>query len=193
MNIPNVITLSRIPTLFLIVGLLAFRWKWVTTAAEVLVILTALSDLLDGCLARRKSIESNFGKWMDALVDKIFINGLLVMLLGIKVLPGWSSFFIVMMLCREFLISGLRIMAAAQGTVLAAENWGKFKTFLQFISIGLLIAGQMVTVDLGLGQDTALYLWLHNGGLILFFVAMAMTILSGMHYFIRYRSLFWKD
>ena len=107
----------------------------------------ALTDWLDGWLARRLGQVSDFGKFMDALVDKIFTMGTFVSLLALGVVGVWALFPILLILSREFLITGLRLVAAAQGKTLAAEKAGKVKTVMQITSICLFLAHGAIIHD----------------------------------------------
>jgi len=143
MNLPNLLTLSRIPLMVMVVALLhpweekTIPWSW--TVALLLFLFGALTDWLDGWLARRLGQVSDFGKFMDALVDKIFTMGTFVSMLALGIIGLWALFPILLILSREFLITGLRLIAAAQGKTLAAEKAGKVKTVMQITSICLFI------------------------------------------------------
>ena len=194
MNLPNIITLIRVPILFIIVGSFYLpQWWGLATLIELLFILAALGDILDGYLARRSGCESNFGKLMDALIDKIFSVGLFVALLGLRVLPDGFSILIILILCREFLISGLRMMAARQGTVLAAERMGKFKTTLQLVSIGFLLGSRMFVLDWGVEPTSWLYRWTYGIGIATFILAAVITVISGLIYLIKYWAVLEKE
>ena len=140
-HLPNILTLSRIPLLFIIVGLLCIDGFKSDLTAFILFVLAAASDWFDGYIARKVGAVSNFGKLMDALTDKIIMVGLFVAMLGLKcnapagtaetILPQFCVFFVIIIICREFLITGLRLVAASNGLVLAAERAGKLKTALQ--------------------------------------------------------------
>lgn len=131
-NIPNIISLSRIPILFVIVALLYLPTRGAATIALVLFIIGAISDWLDGYLARKYNMVSNFGKMIDTLTDKIFVIGLFVALLARAFFPEGSVFLILLIIGREFMITGLRLIAASKGLVLAAEKEEKLKPFLKF-------------------------------------------------------------
>lgn len=201
MNLPNLITLSRIPTLFIVVELMFSRLQWTDTAAFVLFVIGAVTDWLDGFLARRYRQVSNFGKLMDALTDKILIVGVFVAMLvqmpgddipgtGLQyaLLPDWALFFVLVIMAREFLVTGLRLVAASQGIVLAAERSGKLKTVLQLVSISVLLLSSSLNHDFHLSNASA-YLWLYNIGLALFVVAALLTAVSGLGYIVKYWDL----
>jgi len=121
-NLPNLLTLSRIPILFGIVALLYAPFPGARTLAFLLFIIGALTDWADGYFARKQGLVSNFGKLMDALTDKVFMVGLFVALLAADKLPAWTLPLLLLILSREFLITGLRLVAASWGIVLAAEK-----------------------------------------------------------------------
>ena len=112
-------------------------WPWIRTAALLLFLFAALTDWLDGWLARKFGQVSEFGKFMDALSDKVLTLGMFVSLLALKVIDLWALFPILLILSREFLITGLRLVAAGKGKTLAAEKIGKLKTVIQLTCISL--------------------------------------------------------
>ena len=185
------LTLSRVPILFGIVGLLYAPFQWTGTLAFFLFILGALTDWADGYLARKQGLVSCFGKLMDALTDKVFMVGLFIALLALNVLPQvWALPLLLLILAREFLITGLRLVAASSGIVLAAEKSGKHKTVSQIISAILLLAAISVRQDF---QDTFPQVvgnWLHGSGLVFFVIATILTVSSGIIYMVKYRSVF---
>ena len=141
MNLPNLLTLSRIPLMLAVIGLLYpwtdLIWPWIRTAALLLFLFAALTDWLDGWLARKFGQVSEFGKFMDALSDKVLTLGMFVSLLALQVIELWALFPILLILSREFLITGLRLVAAGKGKTLAAEKIGKLKTVIQLTCISL--------------------------------------------------------
>lgn len=191
MNLPNLLSLSRVAFLFVIALLLFFAQglKGAATAAFVLYIIAAVTDWADGWVARRFNMITDFGKLMDALADKVLNVGIFVVLLvGPFALPGWCVFLVLIILAREFLITGLRQVAAAKGIVLAAEKSGKVKTVFQILAAAFYMASVALEVDFsGL-------LWLvdvlYFAGLFLLFVATAMTVQSGYSYLTKYWHVF---
>jgi CDP-diacylglycerol--glycerol-3-phosphate 3-phosphatidyltransferase len=189
-NLPNLLTLSRIPFLFAIVGLLYVPLPGARTLAVLFFALGAFTDFLDGYYARKYGIVSNFGKLMDALTDKVFMVGLFIAFLPLGFLPEWCLPLILLILAREFLITGLRLVAAAEGTVLAAERSGKFKTVIQIVAASLLLAAEWVRTDLATWLPLGFANFLDVLGLIAFILAATLTISSGTSYLLKYRSLF---
>ena len=201
-QIPNILTAARLPAVFLIAIWTYWAGVW-ASAALALFIVAALTDIFDGWIARKLGAVSDFGRLMDALVDKIFIIGLLVALAATDCLPvkQWddqggeklqsnstallAAFGVVLILMREFLITGLRLVAAARGQVLEAEGLGKIKTFLQIIAIGHLIGLRAYETHWKLSA-----LWHQRWEIIimsLFWLSVAITVVSGASYLIRHR------
>lgn len=197
MKLPNIITLSRIPVLFIIWALVTIRFPGSATLAFLLFLAGAATDWLDGFLARRFKLVSNFGKLMDALIDKILMIGVMVVLLGIRVIPSWCSVFVILILSREFIITGLRLMATAEGRVLAAEASGKYKTVFQIVSLSLFLLYWAIL------RDFSPWMSVNVGTIVLqtvYFLAVASFILatfftasSGISYLCKYWDVFTEN
>lgn len=190
MNLPNLLTLSRIPILFGVVGLLYLPVTGAATAAFILFIIGAITDWADGYYARKQGLVSNFGKLMDALTDKVFMVGLFITLLALGTLPAWALPLLLLILSREFLITGLRLVAASSGIVLAAEKSGKHKTVSQMISAIMLLASIAVLQDFDSFLPTIVGDVLWWGGLGFFVIATVLTVSSGTKYMVKYWSVF---
>lgn len=192
-NIPNIISLSRIPVLFMIVGLLYLPIRGAATLALILFILGAATDWLDGFLARKYNIVSNFGKMIDALTDKIFIIGLFVTLLALNFLPEVSIFLILLIIGREFMVTGLRLVAASKGLVLAAERMGKIKTLTQIFTIGICLFNNMIIDDF----PNFIQPWMESWNEVLevsfLILATYLTVHSGINYIIKYWDIFTEE
>ena len=196
LNLPNVLTLIRMPLTFAIVALMYGTWQWAATLACGLFVCAAVTDWLDGKLARERNIVSDFGKFMDALVDKVLVLGVMVAILDRGLLHPVPAvvvgLMVLMVLTREFMVSGLRMMAAVRGVVMAAERGGKVKTIIQMTSLGFLLAEPMFARDLSplsflpLGRIAWLAHWIGVG---LFFVAMWFMISSMWSYYRKYRHV----
>jgi CDP-diacylglycerol--glycerol-3-phosphate 3-phosphatidyltransferase len=197
MNLPNLLTLSRIPLTFVIVLLIYSRWPGAATLAFVLFVVCGLTDWLDGYVARKRGQVSNFGIFMDALADKISVLGVLVALTDAKLIWPESDLIPVLLflliLTREFLITGMRLVAALQGVVVSAEKGGKQKTITQIVAIGAFLFIPMVERDLDplTVRDLApLGVWLRHVAFGFYLLATALTLLSGVRYFVKYRHIF---
>ena len=189
MNTANLLTLSRLPLLLLVIGaLLLIPLQGAATAALILFVIAALTDWLDGVAARRLNQISDFGKLMDALLDKVLVVGLLTALLAVDILPGWTLFPVILILTREFMVTGLRLLAAARQVVLAAEKSGKIKTVLQMVSLtSLLLSVSLVNDFSSLAPAwVSFFYWL---GVVTLLLATLQTVYSGLLYFWKYRSL----
>ncbi len=194
MNLPNILTLSRIPLMFIIVWLMFQSWLGAASLAFWFFIAGAVSDWLDGHIARQRGITTVFGKLMDALADKIMVIGIMVAMLGWEYPIPLA--FVLLTLCREFLISGMRMVAAAKGVVVAADRGGKTKTLTQLIAIGFLLATPMVGWDWAYFTDydlTWLTELLHRIGLLGFIVGTFLAIWSGWRYIWQYKDVVFSD
>ena len=141
MNLPNKLTVARCFMALIFVGLMSFENAFCYLAAYFLFVAAAITDYYDGKIARERNLVTNFGKLLDPVADKVLMVAALIMLMTIPDLriPGWT---IVLILGREFLVTGARSLAAAEGAVIAANKWGKTKTVLQmvYVSAFLLVA-----------------------------------------------------
>lgn len=195
MNLPNLLTLSRIAALFIVVGLLMLPWVGAATVAFVLFVVASITDWLDGYIARKYNMISNFGKLMDALADKVLVMGMFVVLLAMDILAPWTVLFVLLMLSREFLITGLRLVAATRGRVLAAERAGKLKTVIQIVSISVYLFSYALTTDFacwGMRPEHAFIQFTDFVALATFIVATILTVTSGVSYLVRYADLLWQ-
>ena len=190
MNLPNLLTLSRIPILFGVVGFLYLPFLGASSLAFVLFIIGALTDWADGYYARKQGLVSNFGKLMDALTDKVFMVGLFISLLVIGILPEWTLPLLLLILSREFLITGLRLVAASEGVVLSAEKSGKHKTVSQMVAAILLLFAVAIRADFSERLPSIFGDVIHWCGLGFFVIATLLTVSSGLQYMAKYWSIF---
>ncbi|WP_404422748.1 CDP-diacylglycerol--glycerol-3-phosphate 3-phosphatidyltransferase [Nibricoccus sp. IMCC34717] len=192
LNLPNLITLSRIPAMFLIVALMYADFRWAASLAFWLFIASAIGDWLDGHLARKRGLVSIFGKFMDALTDKILVIGLMVAFVE----QNQSRVFLVLVLvtlCREFIVSGMRMVAASRGIVVAAERGGKAKTVMQLVAVGFLLFVPMLEKDFAPFLPFAVAehaKFLHQAGMVIFVLGTVLTLSSGWSYVSKYRAVF---
>jgi len=193
MNLANFLTLSRIPLMFIIVALLFMHWTGAATLAFLLFVVAGVTDWLDGLVARKQGLVSTFGILMDALTDKVLMLGLMIALVD---LDKVSIYLVLLILGREFMITGMRLVAATKGVVVSAERAGKQKTITQILSIGAFLLAGAVRVDLATWfsidlSTVATYLdWL---GLGLFILATILTLTSGFSYFRKYGAMVFAD
>ena len=185
MNLANKLTLIRI---FLVPVFLLFMAKkgipYGTFIATFIFILASITDKLDGYIARSRNQITNFGKFMDPLADKLLVTAALISLVELRVVPGWAA---VVIIAREFAVSGLRSIAAAQGKVIAASWWGKIKTVIQIIAIIILLLQVNIKHSIYIMQIiynnnylNVIYNYLPSTMLM---VAVVITLVSGYDYF----------
>lgn len=172
MNLPNKLTLFRvilIPffVLFMLVDITAYD-KWIALA---IFIVASLTDLLDGKIARKYNLVTNFGKFMDPLADKLLVCSALICLVALIKIPAWI---VIIIIAREFIISGFRLIASDNGVVIAASYWGKFKTTFQMVMICLMIA-DIEAISL----ITTVVMW----------IALILTIVSLVDYLIKNKDV----
>lgn len=139
MNLPNKLTIIRVClNPFFVAALLFDHGNNYTMriVANVLFIVASLTDLFDGKIARKYNLVTNFGKFMDPLADKLLVCSALICLIELGQLPAWV---VIIIISREFIISGFRLVAADNGVVIAASYWGKFKTTFQMAAVILMI------------------------------------------------------
>ena len=167
MNLPNKLTTLRVIMIpFFVFFLLRQNGENHTfrMIALALFIIASLTDLLDGKIARKYNLVTNFGKFMDPLADKLLVCSALICLIELNALPAWM---VIIIISREFIISGFRLIASDNGVVIAASYWGKFKTTFQMVSVVLLI------LDIpALAFVTTICVW----------IALVLTIVSLVDY-----------
>lgn len=195
MNLPNKLTLSRVIMVPFFVAFLLLvpkfpYFKWIALA---IFIVASLTDLLDGKIARKYNLITNFGKFMDPLADKLLVCSALIGLSSLGVIPGWIT---IVIIAREFIISGFRLIAAEKGNVIAASMWGKWKTTFQMIMLCL----QMVTMDRYLWADSAFMKavsmlppapvrYIRIAGNITMYIALILTVVSLIDYLIKNKDV----
>jgi len=178
LNLPNQLTVLRLGMCGLFLISMSFAWPYAATTALVIFILASLTDWLDGAIARSRNLVTDLGKLLDPLADKVLITGALISLVERQVAPMWM---VVVIVAREFLITGLRTIAAHKQKILAAERVGKHKTISQIIAILVsLTALSLAEFQL---QDTGLAHVLAVAQVPLYWIALVITLLSGAIYF----------
>lgn len=191
MNWANRLTVSRLGLTILFVIALNSQWGFGRTAALLLFAIAGITDYVDGEIARRYGFITDFGKLMDPLVDKVMIAAAFISLVPLNAIPAWAATIVV---ARDFLITGLRLMAATKGLVLPAERLGKHKTSWQIVTVVfflLLLALQ----ELQYATDETIW-WLrawNDGGQVLVWLTVLLTLYSGVTYFWRNRGVVTTD
>lgn len=190
MNIPNTLTLSRLGLALLLIVLLTLEVPYFKTLALVVFVIAAVTDYLDGYLARNVYGVSTFGKLMDPLTDKVLMCAAFVSFVELQLMPAWI---VVIIIGREFLITGLRLIAVSRGELIAADKWGKHKTVWQITGIVIVLLGLAVQEDVLRGADPAFVADYHFAfTYITLGIAGALcliTVASGAMYMIRHRDL----
>lgn len=192
LNLPNLLTLSRVPLMFIVVGLMYAEFQWSATLAFWLFIVAALTDWLDGLVARRQGVVSDFGRFMDSVLDKVLVIGVMIALVNGDYFAGYNivaMMLLLCILCREFAISGLRMAAAMKGRVVEADAGGKVKTFVQLNAIGWLMGAKMLSHDfpeLFAGHDRDWVTGVRLAGMVLFGLSAVLTVTSGASYMRRH-------
>ncbi len=195
-NIPNILSMSRLIATVIVFILVLVNQSWAFLAATVIFCLASFTDYLDGYLARRFKVVSSLGVFLDLTADKIFVIAVLTAMVQIGLVPAWI---VAIIITREFLVTGLRSMAAVYGRVIPAGIWGKQKTFVTLLAIGaLLLAKGLGAHQLSLFPPMLTFTsQTMNGTEILLLIADVMVILaaiwtlcSGMEYLIGARWLF---
>jgi len=190
MNLANKLTLIRIILVpIFLVFLVVKGIPYGTFIATFIFILASLTDKLDGYIARSRNQITDFGKFMDPLADKLLVTAALISLVELQIIPAWAAIIII---AREFAISGLRSIAASQGIVIAASWWGKIKTVIQIIAIILLL------LEVNVGASEQLSSLVANNRFfetffqvmpnLMLFIAVIITIISGYDYFVKNKS-----
>ncbi|MCI6756246.1 MAG: CDP-diacylglycerol--glycerol-3-phosphate 3-phosphatidyltransferase [Lachnospiraceae bacterium] len=166
MNLPNKLTMLRVIMIpffvfFMLTNVAGPNSQWI---ALVIFIAASLTDMLDGKIARKYHLITDFGKFMDPLADKMLVISAMICLVSIDRIPAWI---VIVIVAREFIISGFRLIAADKGVVIAASYWGKFKTVFQMAMVILMIANIP-----SLSVITQIVMW----------IALALTVISLIDY-----------
>ena len=191
MNIANKITISRILVTAVFVVLATINTEACRWAAWACGLFAAVSDVVDGYLARKYELVTDFGKLMDPLADKIFMAAALIVLAENNIVPGWV---VIIILSREFAVTGLRLIAAQKGTVIDAAIGGKVKTFIQFIYIAIAGVIWIMYGSEGLESPEVLENALLLNGMVILMIATAViTVYTGYEYFVKNKHLYLEN
>ncbi len=171
----NRITIMRIGAVVPILILLHFPNIYTCWISMIIFVVAAVTDFLDGYIARREKQVTNFGKFLDPLADKLLICSILIEMVGLGWVPAWI---VVIIIIRELAVTGLRAVAADNGIVIAADWYGKWKTVFQIIALGpLLVHFPFWGIPI------------HLIGTVILYIALVLTIVSGCNYF----HVFYRD
>ncbi|GLG00629.1 CDP-diacylglycerol--glycerol-3-phosphate 3-phosphatidyltransferase [Alicyclobacillus hesperidum subsp. aegles] len=187
MNLANRITLARIFLVPVVCVILLLHYNFgsftlngqTTTGGEVIAafifVVAAATDGLDGYIARKQQMVTNFGKFLDPLADKLLVSAVLISLVQMQRLPAWVA---IVIISREFAVTGLRLIAAAEGVVIAASKFAKWKTVTQMVGMVLLMVNNF--------PFSAVHVPAAD---IMLYVMVAMTVLSGLDYFLKNKQM----
>lgn len=182
MNLPNLLTLARIAIVPVIVVLLLDEGPVAGAIAAGAFFLACLSDYFDGYYARKHGIVTQLGRFLDPLADKLLVTAILIMLVGMDRQPSVPAWPVVILIGREFAVTGLRGIAAGEGVVIPAEELGKYKMIFQMFALhGLLLHYRYPSSDLGVD--------FHLGGMYFLWVSLAVSLWSGVAYTIKVSRL----
>ncbi len=174
MNLPNKLTIARIIAVPFFIAAYYLEWHLV---AFIIFVLASFTDMLDGKIARKYNLVTNFGKIMDPLADKVLVYSAFCLMVPDPV-PGWM---LIIILAREFLVAGVRTVAASEGIVIAAAMSGKIKTVLQMIAVCMLLIAPVIGVS-----------WFLTVSKVVLWAALVMTIVSGVQYVVDNKQVFSK-
>ena len=180
MNLPNKLTVGRMIAVPFFILAYLFDCNLV---ALIIFILASFTDMLDGKIARKRNLVTNFGKIMDPLADKILVYSAFCLMVP-EYVPSWM---LIIILSREFLVAGVRTVAASEGIVIAAQMSGKIKTVIQMIAVPLLL---LLPVTEGLDKASYLYGINYISAMALLWGALIMTVYSGAEYAIKNKEVF---
>ena len=186
MNLPNFLTIIRmalVPVFIVFFYIGQGGQQIYFVLAFAVFIIASATDAVDGHIARKRNLITNFGKLMDPLADKVLTTAAFIVFVDAHIIPAWM---VIVILAREFIITGLRGVAASEGVIIAAGLSGKLKTIFQMVAIGIILLG------LAIGNSPAedsLRLFVSNAGLVCLWIAVALTIYSGIEYLWKGRKL----
>jgi CDP-diacylglycerol--glycerol-3-phosphate 3-phosphatidyltransferase len=182
LNLPNILTMTRIAAIPLMAAMLLSPSQSSGFWAAVVFSLASITDWLDGYLARRMGIVTVFGKFLDPIADKLIVMAALIMILPFDHVPAWM---VLVILGREIIITGLRGIASSEGIVIHASDLGKFKTIFQLVAIIGLLLHYDYNWLFGIEQPW-LHVNMHNVGMFFLWIATLLTVWSGVDYLARF-------
>jgi len=198
MNLANKLTILRIILVPIFLIFIAIKIPYGVIIATLIFIIAALTDKLDGYIARSRNQITRFGKFMDPLADKLLVTAALVSLVELQIIPAWAAIIII---AREFAVTGLRAIAAAEGLVIAASWWGKIKTVIQIVAIifalfKVILKTMPDTIPelaKAIGNNPKLVQFFDIMPAITMAIAIVITIISGVDYFVKNKSVIKTD
>lgn len=186
LNLPNLLTLARVAAVPLLVVIMLSDSREAGFWAAALFGAAAVTDFIDGWLARKWGVVTVLGKFLDPLADKLIVMAALIMLLPFGRVPAWAVFVI---LAREIIVTGLRSIASSEGIVIDASDLGKYKTIYQMVAIPGLLLHYDYYWFFGVRHEW-LHVNMHTFGMFFFTIALALTIWSGLDYLHKFFRVF---
>ena len=193
MNLPNRLTILRMMLIPLIIIAAEINYfnEYVlfldVTLANIIVLVifcvASFTDFLDGHIARKRNLVTNFGKFMDPLADKLLVFSAFIILIELERIPGWV---VMVIIAREFMVTGIRLLAANNNVVIAASSLGKAKTVSQMLAVILLLLNcyPFTLISIQFGEVVAY---------VVIYLALALTVISGIEYFVKNRTIILKS
>ncbi len=189
MNLPNKITLSRIGLAFVFMFFLFSHGLLAKYLALFTFAIASLTDFLDGYLARRRNLENDFGRLMDPIADKILILAAFLAFVEMKVIPGWM---VIIIIFRELIVTGLRVIAVSRGRVISASLAGKHKTVSQMVAIISILIFLIIRESFVNVWNVTWELWFRRATLYLMWITVILTLISGLSYLIRNKRVLFR-
>ena len=186
LNLPNLLTLARVAAVPLIVIIMLSDSRAAGLWAAAIFGAAAVTDFIDGWLARKWGVVTVLGKFLDPLADKLIVMAALIMLIPFGRIPAWAVFLV---LGREIIITGLRSIASSEGIVIDASDLGKYKTIYQMVAIPGLLLHYDYYWFFGMRSEF-LHVNMHNFGMFFFVIALALTLWSGFDYLYKFFRVF---
>jgi len=186
LNLPNLLTLARVAAVPLIVIIMLSDTRDAGFWAAAIFGAAAVTDFIDGWLARKWGVVTVLGKFLDPLADKLIVMAALIMLIPSGRIPAWAVFLV---LAREIIVTGLRSIASSEGIVIDASDLGKYKTIYQMVAIPGLLLHYDYYWFFGVRSDL-LHVNMHNFGMFFFVIALALTLWSGFDYLYKFFRVF---
>ncbi|MDD5949083.1 MAG: CDP-diacylglycerol--glycerol-3-phosphate 3-phosphatidyltransferase [Lachnospiraceae bacterium] len=177
MNLPNKITLMRVILIPFFIVFMMLPQGWAKWASLAIFVIASLTDFVDGQMARRMNLVTDFGKFMDPLADKMLVAAAMILFVEIGKIPAWV---VIVIIAREFIISGFRMMAAEKGVVIAAGWWGKIKTAETMVMLVVLL------LFFAMGLEGGAYFWTEQ---ILIYLSLALTVISMIDYLLKNKGV----
>jgi len=195
LNLPNTLTLSRLVAAMFLIALLTLVFPYSKSLALVVFSVAAITDYFDGYLARTRYGVTSFGRLMDPLTDKVMVCAAFVSFVELQLVPAWIA---VIIISREFLVTGLRLLAVSKNIIIPAGKWGKHKTVWQIVAIVVILLGLAIQNDVlpAFGGDDLLKSYSIAFHVISYAVSVGVaiiTVTSGTMYFVEHRDLMGRN